>query len=51
MKIALVLDSRDFGGIESTISEIFVDFDPHQDLGCDQLISITTNGKRIFTHY
>ena len=35
----------------STISEIVVDFDPHQDLGCDQLISITTNGKRIFTHY
>ena len=35
----------------STISEIVVDFDPHHDLGCDQLISITTNGKRIFTHY
>ena len=35
----------------STISDIMVDFDPHQDLGCDRLITITTNGKRVFTHY
>ena len=35
----------------STISDIIVDFDPHQDLGCDRLITITTNGKRVFTHY
>ena len=35
----------------TTISDITVDFDPHQDLGCDKLITITTNGKRIFTHY
>jgi hypothetical protein len=35
----------------STISDIKVDFDPNQDQGCDKLIVITTNGKRVFTHY
>lgn len=35
----------------STISEIVVDFDPHERGVCDNLISITTNGKELFTHY
>ena len=35
----------------STISDITVDFDPNQDQGCDWLIVISTNGKRVFTHY
>ena len=37
--------------LTSSASEIEVDFDPYQDLACDNEVAITANGKRVIFKY